>query len=34
MISPIFLSDENSISAINQAIENNSLIMVCTGKNE
>jgi ATP-dependent Lon protease len=32
MISPIFLSDDQSISAINQAIENNSLIMVCAAK--
>ena len=32
MISPLFLSDEENISAANYALEHNSLIMVCTTK--
>ena len=32
MISPIFLSDEENIKAINDALSNNTLIMVCTTK--
>ncbi len=32
MISPIFLSDDENIEAINDALSNNTLIMVCTTK--
>ncbi len=32
MISPLFLSDEENISAINKALDNNSLILVTTNK--
>jgi len=32
MISPIFLSDEDNLDAINDALENNSLIMICSTK--
>ncbi|WP_024955388.1 endopeptidase La [Sulfurospirillum arcachonense] len=32
MISPIFLSDEENIEAANKALENNSLIMICSAK--
>ena len=33
MISPLFLSDESNINAATQAIENNSLVIVCPTKN-
>ena len=33
MISPIFLSDKDNIQAVNFAMENDSLIMVCASKN-
>ncbi|MFK5881820.1 MAG: endopeptidase La [Sulfurospirillum sp.] len=32
MISPIFLSDVDNLEAINDALENNSLIMICSSK--
>jgi ATP-dependent Lon protease len=32
MISPIFLSDEENIAAVNKAVEDNSLILVCAAK--
>lgn len=32
MISPIFLSDDENIEAVNRALENNTLIMVCSAK--
>lgn len=32
MISPLFLSDEENIRAANEALEHNSLVMVCTAK--
>lgn len=32
MISPIFLSDEENIVAVNKAVEDNSLILVCAAK--
>ena len=32
MISPIFLSDERSIEAINQAMSDDSLLVVCPSK--
>lgn len=34
MISPIFLSDEVSIAAANHALENDTLVLVCTTKGE
>jgi ATP-dependent Lon protease len=33
MISPIFLDDEENIAAVDKALENNSLIMICSAKN-
>jgi ATP-dependent Lon protease len=32
MISPIFLNDDENIEAVNKAIQNNTLIMVCSAK--
>ncbi len=32
MISPIFLDDEENIAAVDKALENNSLIMICSAK--
>ena len=34
MISPIFLSDEENIKAVNHALENDTLVMICTQKDE
>ncbi len=34
MISPIFISDEENIEAVNDALHNNTLIMVCSAKTE
>jgi ATP-dependent Lon protease len=32
MISPLFLTDEENIRAANDALDHNSLVMVCTAK--